>query len=106
MKMSFRIYSLFGMMALVTALLSVPQAGHAQRMNHPNYNGGGRPSAPSQNFNRPAPAVNRPAPPVNRPVEQPRQIENRPTINGGGNMNHDYNQHNYNRNTAVYRPPV
>ena len=106
MKMSFRIFSLPGIIALIVVLLTISQAGRAQRMSHPNYNGGGRPSAPSQNFNRPAPAANHPAPAMNRPVEQPRQLESRPTINGGGNMNHDYNQHNYDRNTAAYRPPV
>ncbi len=87
--------------------------GHAQRMNHPNYTGGGRPAAaPSQNFNRPTPAANHPAPTVNRPpqqmpsrpAEQTRPVENRPTISGGSNVNHDYNQHNYSRNTAAYRP--
>lgn len=106
--MSFRIFFSLGFFVLMTVLLTLPQAGHAQRMSHPNYNGGGRPSAaPSQNFNRPAPAVNRPPQQMPaRPAEQPRQAENRQTINGGGNMNHDYNQHNYNRNTASYRPPV
>ncbi|HET6999991.1 MAG TPA: hypothetical protein VFI33_01725, partial [Puia sp.] len=83
MRISFRVCSIIGMIVQVTAVLTIPQAGHAQRMGHPNYNGGGRPSAPPQNFNRPAPAVNRSAPPMNRPTEQPRQVENRPTINGG-----------------------
>ena len=115
MKISFCIFFSHGMLVLMTVLLAIPQSGHAQRLPHPNYNGGGRPSnAPSQNFSRPAPAANRPAPAVNRPpqqmpnriAEQPRQVESRPTINGAGNMNHDYNQHNYNRNTAAYRPPV
>jgi hypothetical protein len=115
MKMSFRIFFSLSMIILMTVLLTIPQAGHAQRMNHPNYNGGGRPSAPPQNYNRSAPAVNHPPPAaVNhppqqtpaRPVEQPRQVENRPTINGGSNMNHDYKQHDYSRNTAAYRAPV
>jgi hypothetical protein len=114
MKMSFRIFFSAGMIVLMTGLLIIPQSGFAQRLGHPNYNGGGRPSAPSQNFNRPAPAVNRPAPAVNRPpqqmparpVEQPRQIETRPMINEGSNINHDYTQHNYSRNTEAYRPPV
>jgi hypothetical protein len=107
MKMSFRIFFSLDMIILMTILLAVPQMGHAQRMNHPNYNGGGRSAAaPAQSFNRPAPAMNRSAPAVNHPEVQPRQIENRPTINGGGNLNHDYNQHNYVRNTAAYRPPV
>src|SRR5579864_6442342 len=99
MKMSFRIFFSLSMIILMTVLLTIPQAGHAQRMNHPNYNGGGRPSAPQQN--RPAPAASHPAPAVNHPpqqmpshpVEQPRPVENRPTISGGGNVNHDYNQH-------------
>ena len=55
--MSFRIFFSLSMIILMTVLLTIPQAGHAQRMNHPNYNGGGRPSAPPQNYNRSAPAV-------------------------------------------------
>src|SRR5450631_310696 len=98
MKMSYRIVFSLGITLLLAALLSIPQEGSAQRMNHPNFGGGGgRPSAaPSQSFSRPAPTMNRPAPAVNRPPQQvqnrpaqqvqtrpaepPRQIENRPTI--------------------------
>ena len=36
MKISFRIFSLSGLIALITALLTVPQAGFAQRLGHPN----------------------------------------------------------------------
>jgi hypothetical protein len=111
MKLSFRILFSVGILVVMTVLLIIPQTGSAQRMNHPNYGGGGH---PSPNFSRPAPAMNHPAPAVNhppqqmpnRPAEQPRQMESRPTINGGYNMNHDYNQHNYAGNTAAYRPPV
>ena len=115
----------FSGVIILTGLLFLPQEGSAQRMNHPNFGGGGgRPSAsPPANFSRPAQPANRPAPSPavsrppqqiqNRPAQQvqthpaepPRQIENRPTINGGSN-NHDYNQHNYNQNTATYRPPA
>ncbi len=112
------LHIVFPGMIVLTALLLVPHEGSAQRMNHPNFGGGGgRPSAaPPPNFSRPAPPPNRPAPSPavnrppqqnqNRPVEQPRQIENHPTINGSSNNNHDYNQHNYSQNTAAYRPPA
>jgi hypothetical protein len=125
MKMSYHIIFSFCITALLTTLMCMPQSVKAQRLSHPNYGGGGaRPSAaPAQNFNRPAPVMTRPAnnpapsrppqqmpsrPPQqtqSRPIQQPQPTENRQTISGGNN-NHDYNQHNYSRNTAAYRAPV
>ncbi len=109
MKSSFHIF-LFPVTAFfLVALLTVPVVTSAQRFSHSGAGGGGRPSAPPQNFNRPsaapashpAPAVNHPSPAMSRPAPAP--VENRPTINGGS---YNAGNHNYNQHTVAARPPV
>jgi len=109
MKSSFHILLFLVTAFFVVALLAVPAETSAQRFSHSSAGGGGRPSAPSQNFSRPAPApVNRPAPAVNRPSPAmsrpaPAPVENRPTINGGS---YNAGNHNYNQHPVAARPPV
>jgi hypothetical protein len=118
MKSSFHIFLVYVLIFVLFFVLIFPSSIQAQRFNHANYQGGGKPSggAPAQNFNRPSPtpAMSHPSqPPVQtRPVQPsethvspPQNQDYHATINGGSyNNNHNYS-HTANQNMAAARPP-